>query len=119
MFQWIFGPSFGTRRTINAFFDGLDLSCVTPGWRILGAAVQSGGFVWIVAIDQTTPTAKQIGVWEFGYRLEDGGYSRDWVPSGPGSIAFRFNEGDYGPELLSIELAKRLAKISAARDLAV
>jgi hypothetical protein len=101
----------------QSFFDCLDLSCVTPGWRILGAVVQAGGFVWIVCIDGTMPTAKQIGVWEFGYRFEESGYARDWVPSGQGSIAFRFNEEVYAPEVLGIELAKRLAKISAARAL--
>ncbi|MCV9964600.1 hypothetical protein OIU34_22170 [Pararhizobium sp. BT-229] len=112
--EWKWGPD-----TDPLFYREMDLSCVRDGWKVLGAAAQMGGFVWVVAAGQKgTAFERWTAVYEFGCRFDKCGYGSEWVATGPGSLFMQFNPDEYGPELLGIQLAKRLAVMSAAHDLA-
>ncbi|MNL73513.1 hypothetical protein D3C87_1989840 [compost metagenome] len=77
-----------------------------------------GGFVWVVAAGQQgTAFERWTAVYEFGCRLDNRGYGSEWVATGPGSLRLQFQPDEYGPELLGIQLAKRLAAMSVAHDL--
>jgi hypothetical protein len=112
--EWKWGPD-----TDSMFYREMDLSCVRDGWKVLGVAAQLGGFVWMIAAGQQGTAFDQwTAVYEFGCRLDNSGYGSEWVATGPGSLCLQFEPGDYGPELLGIQLVKRLAAMSAAHGLA-
>ena len=111
---WVRGPDSDPQ-----FYAEMDLSCVRDGWKVLGAAAQMEGFVWVVAAGQQgTGFDHWTAVYEFACRLDDRGYRNEWVATGAGSLVLQFDPEDYGPELFGIQMAKRLAAVSAARDLA-
>lgn len=111
--DWSRGPNDAPQR-----YREMDLSCVPPGWTVLGAVVQPGGFVWLIAVaSQGVHPDRWTMVYEFGCRFEAGGYRSEWVPTGSGTSLLQVRPDEYGTELLRVALVERLATISVARDL--
>jgi hypothetical protein len=109
----------GDKDANAAFYAELDLSCVPADWYILGAAAQDGGRIWVVSVGPlATSFARWTKVHAFGYRLEQEGYRSDWLATGSAINGFQIDPKEFGPEFLSIHLAKELATMWAARDLA-
>ena len=56
-------------------------------------------------------------VYEFGCRFENAGYRSEWLPTGKGAYVLQVRPEEYGAELLSVALAKKMATMSVVRDL--
>ncbi|MCS4088923.1 hypothetical protein [Rhizobium sp. BK176] len=111
--KWVGG------KDANAtFYAELDLSSIPADWSVLGAAAFEGERVWVVSVGpQATSFARWTNVHAFGYRHEQEGYRSDWVASGSATERFQIEPKEFGPEFLSVHLAKELATMWAVRDL--
>lgn len=111
--DWRQGP-----EVAPELYNGVDLSCVPPGWIVLGAVVNPSEFVWVIAVaPQGAQHDRWTMVYEFGVQLENIGYGSEWVPTGKGAHVLQVRPEEYGTKLLSVALTKRLAAVSVARDL--
>jgi hypothetical protein len=102
-------------KTDPEFYRELDLSRIPQGWSVLGAVVQPSEFVWVIAV---APPEDRLSRWTGFYQFDKSMHSSAWLRVEPGPRSLGCSWEAYGPEVLSVALAKRLAAMSVARDLA-